>query len=347
MSHKTVFISFLLLLVSCYATPANLGAQNHAHSFDRLEKKIDDLLWYEKVGDVAHIDKVFTATVPRWKELKPTAPGAGNPLKVWSYIFIPKSIDPQKKYPLIVFAHSGVHSDFSTYYAHIIRELMAQQYIVVSTEYRGSTGYGRTAYENIDYGGRENDDVFYGRNYMIENFDFVDADRVGIIGWSHGGMISLMNIFEHPEDYACAYAGVPVCDLIARLGYHKKSYLDLFTAPYHIGQRPDENVAEYRRRSPVWQAHKLRTPLLIYTNTNDDDVNVLEVEHMIRALKAEGKEFEYKIFEDMPGGHSFDRLDSYAASEIRFGIYKFLAKYLHPSHVFKNVKELRKAAYKF
>ena len=52
----------------------------------------------------------------------------------------PKSVDPDKKYPLIVLPHSGVHADFNTYYAHIVRELIAQEYIVVSAEYRGSTG---------------------------------------------------------------------------------------------------------------------------------------------------------------------------------------------------------------
>jgi hypothetical protein len=66
---------------------------------------------------------------------------------------------------------------------------------------------------------------------------------------------------------------------------------------------------------------------------------------MIKALKAEGKSFEYKIFEDEPGGHSFDRMDHAAASAMRFDIYKFLAKYLKPPKTFKNINELRRAAY--
>ena len=77
-----------------------------------------------------------------------------------------------------------------------------------------------------------------------------------------------------------------------------------------------EDMAEYKRRSPVWHAEKLQDPLLIHTNTSDDDVNVVEVEHMIRALKAEGKKFDYKIFDRAPGAHSFDRTDTKQASEI-------------------------------
>ena len=54
------------------------------------------------------------------------------------------------------------------------------------------------------------------------------------------------------------------------------------------------------------------------------------MEHLIKSLKAAGKEFEYRIYEEIPGGHSFDRLDTRFAKEARVEIYKFLAKYLHP-----------------
>jgi len=317
------------------------------HTFDVLDKHIDDLLWYEKVGDIAFVDKVYIYGPPKWKEESPTAQGAGNPVKFWTYTFVPKSIDPEKKYPLIVFPHGGVHSDFSTYYAHIVRELISQGYIIVAAEYRGSTGYGKGHYKKIDYGGLETEDVKASRDYMIENFDFVDKNRVGIIGWSHGGLIALMNIFDHPDDYQVAYAGVPVSDIIARMGYQTQDYRDLYSADYHIGQTAYENVEEYRRRSPAWNAHKMKdTPLLIQTNTNDDDVNVLEVEHLIKSLKAEGKQFEYEIFDDVPGGHSFNRMDTKIAHEVRVGIYKFLDQYLSPPAPIKSVKALKKAAYK-
>jgi dienelactone hydrolase len=90
------------------------------------------------------------------------------------------------------------------------------------------------------------------------------------------------------------------------------------------------------------------TPLLIHTNTNDEDVNVLEVEHLIKSLKAAGKSnFEYEIFQDMPGGHLFDRMDYKDAQEIRMKIYNHLNKQLNPAKPFKSLKDLRKAAYRF
>jgi dipeptidyl aminopeptidase/acylaminoacyl peptidase len=315
------------------------------HRLDALEKSIDDVLWYQKVGDVALVDKIYQVGPPPAKIKNPTAMGARNPLKFWSYIFIPRNIDRSKKYPLLVLPHGGVHADFTTYHTHIIREMIAQGYIVVAPEYRGSTGYGKSFYERIDYGGLENEDVFASRNYMIENYDFVDGSRVGIVGWSHGGMIALMNIFEHPDDYQVAFAGVPVSDLVARMGYYDDEYRGLFSADYHLGKTAQEDVEEYRRRSPVNHAEKLKTPLLIHTNTNDDDVNVLEVEHLIRALKAAGKKFEYEVFKDAPGGHSFDRIDIKAAKEIRLRIYRFIGNHLKPPKLFKSLDDLEKAAY--
>lgn len=318
------------------------------HRLDIIEKRIDDLLWYERVGDIAHIDKLYMTGPPLWKEKNPNAQGAGNPTKFWSYVFIPKNIDPAKKYPLIVFPHGGVHDDFTTYYTHIVRELIAQGYIIVAAEYRGSTGYGESHYKKIDYGGLETEDVYASRNYMIENYDIVDKKRIGIIGWSHGGLIALFNIFDHPNDYQVAYAGVPVSDLIARMGYKDQDYRDLYEADFHIGESAEANVEEYRKRSPAWNTHKMKdTPLLIHTNTNDADVNVLEVEHLIKSLKADNKKFEYKIYQDVPGGHSFNRTDTKKAQEIRVEIYKFLTPQLNPPSPITNIKELRKAAYGF
>jgi dipeptidyl aminopeptidase/acylaminoacyl peptidase len=315
------------------------------HRLDVLQKNIDDILWFERVGDVAFIDKVFMTGPPKWKELDTTAPGAGNPVKFWSYIFIPKDIDLNKKYPLIVLPHGGVHADFTTYHTHIIKELMYQQYIVVAADYRGSTGYGKEFFEKIDYGGREVDDVDSSRKYMIDNYDFVDSTRVGMVGWSHGGLISLMSIFKYPEKYKVAFAGVPVSDLITRLGYMEKDYEELYSADYHIGQTVEQNPEEYKRRSPVYNAYKLKTPLLIHTNTNDEDVNVVEVKELIDTLKALNKNFEYEIFQNLPGGHSFDRQDTKLALSIRLKIYKFLAKYLHPPRTFNSVEEMRKIIY--
>lgn len=330
----------------------NEKISNLRFSFSRLEKKIDDVLFFDKIGDIAFMDKV-TLTGPPLGEDKNISLGASdpmyltNPLRIQTYVFIPRSIDESKKYPLMVLPHGGVHSNFNTFYTHIIRELMAQGYIVVAPEYRGSTGYGSRYYKSIDYGGLEIDDVHACKNYMINNYEIVDPNRVGIMGWSHGGLITLMNLFNYPNDYKVGYAGVPVSDLVVRMGYKTPGYRSLYEVDYHIGKSATEDLEEYKKRSPAWNAEKLSTPLLVHTNTNDTDVTSTEVEYLIRALKAADKDFEYEIYDNVPGGHTFDRIDTQVAKEVRLKVYRFLADYLNPPTPFKNVKALQKAGYRF
>jgi hypothetical protein len=93
--------------------------KNHSvnldHKLDVILKKVDDLLWFKRVGDVAHVDKLYIYGSPNANKPNPTAMGVNNPLKFWTYVFIPKNIDLSKKYPLIVLPHGGVHANLTTY----------------------------------------------------------------------------------------------------------------------------------------------------------------------------------------------------------------------------------------
>jgi dipeptidyl aminopeptidase/acylaminoacyl peptidase len=300
-----------------------------------LARKMDELMLFRRLEDLAVVDKVrYTGPPPRVVKT-PTAPGANNPVIIPAYTFLPRKYLSTKKLPLLVYVHGGVHGNLNANSVNVLRELLTQGYAIIAPEYRGSSGYGRQFWELIDYGGLEVEDVDAGRRWMLDSHDNLDPGRVGILGWSHGGLITLMNLFAHPTDYKVGYAAVPVCDLVARMGYMDDGYRSLFSAPYHIGKTVREDVEEYRRRSPAWNAEKLRTPLLIHTTTNDEDVHVLEVENLIKALKASGKEFEHKVYKDAPGGHQFNRLDTRLARASRAEAYRFLAKHLNPPNPVK------------
>src|SRR5688572_26654879 len=263
-----------------------------SRSFENVDREVDDVLWYFKLGDVANIQKYRIATTKPLREKNATSMSAGNVLVIPVYVFAPKNLSG--KAPMLVFAHGGVHGRLTSEYTHIFREALERGFVIVSPEYRGSIGHGSDLYNQIDYGGAEIDDTHDARNWAVENLPFVDGGRVGIFGWSHGGFHALMNIFNWPDDYEAAYAGVPVSDLVARMGYTGQDYGDIVER--FIGKQPEDDVMEFRRRSPVNHVDKLKTPLLIHTTTNDEDVHVLEVEHLIAALKAAGKQFEYKIY---------------------------------------------------
>jgi dipeptidyl aminopeptidase/acylaminoacyl peptidase len=295
---------------------------------DALRKATDDQLWFQRLGDVALVDKVtYTGPPnPRGQETYGIK-NERHPLKIQQYVFIPRKAEA-RMLPLIVLPHGGVHGDFGTYHVHIVREMVERGYIVIAPDYRGSTGYGKGFYDAIDYGGLEIDDVVAGRDWAVEHLP-VDPKRCAMVGWSHGGLIALMAVFDHPEKFAACYAGVPVSDLLARVGYAGEEYRDdAIVRTMFAGKTPSEDVDLVRRRSPVWNVQKLRTPLLVHTTTNDRDVNVVEVEGLITALKAAGKTFEQKIYQDAPGGHSFNRIDTALAQESRREIYAFLEKHL-------------------
>lgn len=171
------------------AVPAAPGAApspaepepNHAN--DTLLKAIDDLLWYNKAGDIAEINKVrFTGPPPRYNP-NPTGQGAGNPMIIPAYTFIPRKLDRARKHPLVVLVHGGVHANFASSGANIVRELLEQGYVIIAPEYRGSTGYGGGFYRAIDYGALENDNVYAARNWAsrptISSIPSVSASWAG------------------------------------------------------------------------------------------------------------------------------------------------------------------------
>lgn len=305
------------------------------HELDMLHRQVDDLMFFHRLADQAEVDTVMFTGPPSQYQPNATAQGAGNEIILQAYVFVPKGLDRSRKHPLLVHPHGGVHSNYTSSTVNVLREVLAQGYTVIAPEYRGSTGYGKAFFELIDYGGLETEDTFRARQFALDTYPFLDEKRVGLMGWSHGGLHTLFNIFDHPDAYAAAYVCVPVSDLVARMGYKSQEYRDQMSAPFHVGKTAEENVAEYRRRSPSWQVKRYQgTPLLIHSNTNDEDVNVLEVERLIQALQAAGKAdtVQHKIWDAAPGGHRFNRIDTPLARESRAEAWRFLAEHLHPEH---------------
>lgn len=296
---------------------------------DQLRKLVDDTLWFQRLSDIAEVDKVTFAGPPNPRAQESYGiKNERHPMKVHQYVFVPRKLDKAKKHPLLVLPHGGVHGDFGTYHVHIVREMIERGYVVIAPEYRGSTGYGKGYHDAIDYGGLEVDDVVAGRDWAVEELGFIDPKRCAMVGWSHGGMISLLAGFDHPDKFAAIYAGVPVSDLLARVGYAGEEYRDDAVVKSMFGKLPTEDVDLVRRRSPIWNVQKLRIPLMVTSSTNDRDVNVVEVEQLLTHLKAAGKKFESRIEKDAPGGHSWDRIDTGIARKARQAMFEFLAKHL-------------------
>lgn len=195
-----------------------------------------------------------------------------------------------------------------------VREAVQRGYVVITPDYRGSTGYGDAYYKMIDYGGKEVDDVLSAVDYLA-TLPYVDMDRLGIMGWSHGGFITSHILFRGKIPFRAGAAIVPVTNLIFRLSDHGPGYQRSYAAEAGIQGLPFENVDEYIKRSPIFHVQNLEVPMLVHVATNDCDVYFREDQQMVYTLRALKPDLaETKIYVDPPYrrdmggcGHTFSR----------------------------------------
>jgi dipeptidyl aminopeptidase/acylaminoacyl peptidase len=224
-----------------------------------------------------------------------------------AYLFQPLAKRSARGHAAMVWVHGGVHGDWSAIMFPFVREAVERGYVVIAPEYRGSTGYGPVHFNAIDYGGKEVDDVASAVDYL-KTLPHVDPDRLGIMGWSHGGFIASHILFRGEQPFKGGAAIVPVTNLVFRLGYKGPGYARSFATQSAIGGLPHERQEEYIRRSPLYSVDNLRVPILVHVATNDDDVNFVEDEQMVNALRAKKPDLaETKVYVDPASGHSFSR----------------------------------------
>ena len=283
-----------------------------------LEKQLTDIELYEQLGGEAIMRKVRYA--------------AADGLEIPAYVFAPR--DTTRRYPALIMVHGGIHGDFDAIHAPQVRDLVRQGYVIIAPEYRGSTGYGQAHYDAIDYGGEEVEDCIAAIDYLRARVPFADADRVGILGWSHGGFIALHAIFRKPDLFRAAVAHVPVTDLPTRIRTHSEGYHRLFYEQKGFGARLEENPTPYIERSPIAHARKLRTPLLVHAADNDDDVLIIENRNLRDSMVVAGNDlnglYTYKEYHNPPGGHAFSVLPTPQGRESWAETVRFLNRYLSP-----------------
>ncbi len=225
-----------------------------------------------------------------------------------AYVYQPLQKRGARGHAALIWVHGGVHGNWTESYWPFIREAVERGYVVIAPEYRGSTGYGKTHHDAIDYGGYEVDDVMTAYDWMVANLPHVDPERVGIMGWSHGGFISLLASARDDHPFKATSAIVPVSNLIFRLSFKGPRYQRNFSTQERLRGLPFERRELYKERSPLYNVEKLHVPVLVHLATNDTDVNFEEAEALVHKLQVLKPELaETKIYVDPPGGHGFSR----------------------------------------
>ena len=250
---------------------------------------------------------------------KVTYKSRADGLEIPAYLFAPLVKNPAG-HAALVWVHGGVHSSWGIGMWPFVREAVQKGYVVITPNYRGSTGYGNDFHRKIDYGGMEVDDVYSSIDYL-KTQSYVDMDRLGMMGWSHGGFITSLNLTREGQPFRAGVAMVPVTNLIFRLSDHGPGYQRDYAAEEGIKGLPFENVPEYIRRSPTFHFDKLNVPLLAHVATNDCDVYFRENQQFIYTLRALKPDLsETKIYVNPPQGgggcgHTFNRRVNASSTE--------------------------------
>ena len=250
---------------------------------------------------------------------KVTYKSRADGLEIPAYLFAPLVKNPAG-HAALVWVHGGVHSNWGLGMWPFVREAVQKGYVVITPNYRGSTGYGNDFHRKIDYGGMEVDDVYSSIDYL-KTQSYVDMNRLGMMGWSHGGFITSLNLTREGQPFRAGVAMVPVTNLIFRLSDHGPGYQRDYAAEEGIKGLPFENVPEYIRRSPTFHFDKLNVPLLAHVATNDCDVYFRENQQFIYTLRALKPDLsETKIYVNPPQGgggcgHTFNRRVNASSTE--------------------------------
>jgi dipeptidyl aminopeptidase/acylaminoacyl peptidase len=233
-------------------------------------------------------------------------------LDIPAYLFQPIQKRGPKGHAALIWVHGGVHGNWGITMFPFVKEAVSRGYVIIAPNYRGSTGYGEAFHQAIDYGGKEVDDTLSAVEYL-KTLPYVDPARIGMMGWSHGGYITLLSVFRDKHPLAAGAAIVPVTNLVFRLSYKGPGYQRDFSTQQEIQGLPFEKPELYIQRSPLYQVDKLKVPLLVHVSTNDLDVNYVEDQQIVDALRSRKPDLaETKTYVDPPrwgpsGGHSFSR----------------------------------------
>lgn len=213
----------------------------------------------------------------------------GTPLH--GRVIKPAGFDAGRKYPAImtVYGGPGVELPIRNSWPGInLDQVYAHRgFVIWEAENRGGQGRGHAfetpVYHNL--GATELEDQLAGVEYLI-SLGFVDAQRVGVRGWSYGGFMTLNALLNSPDTFRCGIAGAPVTSWLNYDTIYTERYMGL----------PDENPEGYRNSTLPLRAKNLKSKLMIVHNLEDDNVLFQNSLQMINALEQAGKEFEFKLY---------------------------------------------------
>jgi dipeptidyl aminopeptidase/acylaminoacyl peptidase len=219
-------------------------------------------------------------------------------------LYRPLGASADNKVPVMLWIHGGPGGQSRAGYSGEKQFLLNRGYALFAVNNRGSSGYGKSflAADDRRHGREPLWDCVDAKEYL-KTLDWVDPERIGIMGGSYGGYMVLAALAFEPEEFACGVDIFGVGNWLLTLE-NIPSYWESFReALYAEVGHPVEDAAFLRETSPVFHGDKIKRPLLILQGANDPRVLQRESDDMVAAIRANGGTVDYLVFEDE--GHGF------------------------------------------
>ncbi|HPW63203.1 MAG TPA: S9 family peptidase [Cyclobacteriaceae bacterium] len=247
-------------------------------------------------------------------------------MEIPSLLYKPKGLKAGEKVPALLFIHGGPGGQTRLNYSPIIQHLVNHGYAILAVNNRGSSGYGKTFFAADDrkHGDEDLRDCVDSKKFLA-TLPYIDMDKVGIMGGSYGGYMTMAALAFTPEEFKVGVNLFGVTNWIRTLksippwweAGRKGLYVELgdpFTA---------DSVALYNK-SPLFHTDKITKPFIVLQGSNDPRVLQIESDEIVANARKNGVPVEYVIFPDE--GHGFVKKENnIKASE---EILKFVDKYL-------------------
>ena len=299
--------------------------------FQVTNRTLDDSMWTVAADDpkapaVAYLYDRKAGTLTKLFEQRPrlgSAPlvpmqalelKARDGLTLISYLSLPPGSDtngdgrPEKPVPLVLNVHGGpwARDDYGFDPEH--QWLANRGYAVLSVNYRGSTGFGKTFINasNKEWAAKMHSDLLDAVQWAV-NEKVTTADKVAIYGGSYGGYATLVGLTFTPDTFACGVDIVGPSNLntlLASIPPYWKSFFEEFTS--RVGDpRTEEGKKLLAERSPITRVAEIKKPLLIAQGANDPRVKQAEADQIVKAMKEKNLPVTYVLYPEE--GHGFAR----------------------------------------
>jgi len=301
------------------------GAAYAVHTWSRFgDPSRTDLIRlpsHETVRELASNDRL-RATVEaldRGRAFFTTLPSDnGTPLD--AFVMLPPDFDASKQYPMLMYVYGEPAGTTVTdswggrnYLWHLM--LTQQGYIVASLDPHGTPSpKGREWRKSVygEIGVQASADMAAGARALVTEYSWVDADRIGVWGWSGGGSMTLNSMFRHPDVFSVGMSVAPVPD--------QRLYDTIYQERY-MGT-PQGNPEGYRNGSPITFAEGLEGDLLLVHGTGDDNVHYQGTERLINRLIELNKPFTMMAYPNRTHG-------IYEGAGTTLHLYSLLTRYLN------------------